>query len=85
MDWRPAKEDPMLKMGIITGFLSQTKDRFHEYNKPLELDQKFELMTRIEGYDGVEIVYPYEVGDAKLYVDGFKAGADDYFGRSFHV
>jgi xylose isomerase len=56
----------MLKMGIITGFLSQTKDRFHEYNKPLELDQKFELMTRIEGYDGVEIVYPYEVGDAKL-------------------
>jgi xylose isomerase len=56
----------MLKMGIITGFLSQTKDRFHEYNKPLELDQKFALMTRIEGYDGVEIVYPYEVSDAKI-------------------
>ena len=55
----------MLKMGIITGFLSQTKDRFHEYNKPLDLDQKFELMTQIEGYDGVEIVYPYEVSDAK--------------------
>ncbi len=53
----------MLKMGIITGFLSQTKDRFHEYNKPLGLDQKFELMTKIEGYDGVEIVYPYEVSD----------------------
>ena len=55
----------MLKMGIITGFLSQTKDRFHEYNKPLDLDQKFKLMTRIEGYDGVEIVYPYEVSDPK--------------------
>ncbi len=53
----------MLKMGIITGFLSKTKDRFHEYNQPLDLDQKFELMTRIEGYDGVEIVYPYEVKD----------------------
>ena len=53
----------MLKMGIITGFLSQTKDRFHEYNKPLDLDQKFKLMTQIEGYDGVEIVYPYEVSD----------------------
>jgi xylose isomerase len=53
----------MLKMGIITGFLSKTKDRFHEYNKPLDLDEKFELMTRIEGYDGVEIVYPYEVKD----------------------
>jgi xylose isomerase len=50
-------------MAIITGFLSQTKDRFHEYNKPLDLDQKFKLMTQIEGYDGVEIVYPYEVSD----------------------
>jgi xylose isomerase len=50
-------------MAIITGFLSKTKDRFHEYNKPLLLDQKFELMTKIEGYDGVEIVYPYEVSD----------------------
>ena len=55
----------MLKMGIITGFLSQTKDRFHEYNKPLDLDQKFKLMTQIEGYDGVEIVYPYEASDPK--------------------
>lgn len=55
----------MLKMAIITGFLSQTKDRFHEYNRPLDLDQKFALMTQIEGYDGVEIVYPYEVSDPK--------------------
>ena len=53
----------MLKMAIITGFLSRTKDRFHEYNQPLDLDQKFALMTEIEGYDGVEIVYPYEVND----------------------
>ena len=53
----------MLKMAIITGFLSQTKDRFHEYNRPLDLDAKFSLMRTIEGYDGVEIVYPYEVSD----------------------
>ena len=53
----------MLKMAIITGFLSKTKDRFHEYNEPLDLDQKFKLMTDINGYDGVEIVYPYEVND----------------------
>ena len=56
----------MLKMAIITGFLSRTKDRFHEYNEPLELEQKFELMSRIEGYDGVEIVFPYEVSDPNL-------------------
>ena len=53
----------MLKMAIITGFLSRTKDRFHEYNQPLDLAEKFALMTEIEGYDGVEIVYPYEVND----------------------
>lgn len=54
----------MLKMAIITGFLSQTKDRFHDYNQALDLDEKFELLSRIDGYDGVEIVYPYEVNDA---------------------
>ena len=51
----------MLKMAIITGFLSRTTDRFHEYNQPLSLEQKFQLMTEIDGCDGVEIVYPYEV------------------------
>ena len=53
----------MLKMAIITGFLSRTKDRFHEYNEPLSLEEKFQLMTKIDGYQGVEIVYPYEVND----------------------
>ena len=56
----------MLKMGIITGFLSRTKDRFHDYNEPLDLEKKFALMAEIEGYDGVEIVYPYEVNDVEL-------------------
>jgi len=42
----------MLKMAIITGFLSKTKDRFHEYNQPRDLDGKFELMSAIEGFDG---------------------------------
>jgi len=55
----------MLKMAIITGFLAQTKDRFHEYNQPLDLDDKFKLMGDIDGYSGVEIVYPYEVRDVE--------------------
>jgi xylose isomerase len=55
----------MLNMGIITGFLSRTKDRFHEYNEPLTLEEKFQVMAEIEGCDGVEIVYPYEVSDPK--------------------
>lgn len=55
----------MLNIGIITGFLSRTKDRFHEYNEPLTLEEKFQVMAEIEGCDGVEIVYPYEVRDPK--------------------
>ncbi len=55
----------MLKMAIITGFLSQTKDRFHEYNTPLSLDEKFKLMSQMEGYSGVEIVFPYETNDVE--------------------
>jgi len=55
----------MLKLAVITGFLSRTKDRFHDYNEPIDLEGKFNLLNRIEGYSGVEIVYPYEVNDAK--------------------
>ena len=55
----------MLKMAIITGFLSKTKDRFHEYNQMLDLDGKFQLLSQIEGYSGVEIVHPYEVNEAQ--------------------
>jgi xylose isomerase len=53
----------MVKMAIITGFLAKTTDRFHEYNQPLSLEEKFKMMTEIPGYSGVEIVYPYEVLD----------------------
>jgi xylose isomerase len=55
----------MLKLAVITGFLSRTKDRFHDYNQPLDLEGKFKLLAQIEGYSGVEIVHPYEVNDAR--------------------
>ncbi len=55
----------MLKLAIITSFLSKTKDRFHEYNKPLNLDEKFKLLSTIDGYTGVEIVHPYEVNEVQ--------------------
>jgi len=49
-----------MKLAVITGFLGKTKDRFHEYNKELDLDGKFKLLAGIPGYSGVEVVYPYE-------------------------
>jgi xylose isomerase len=54
----------MVKNAVITSFLGKSKDRFHEYNEVKTLEQKFDMITEIEGADGVEIVYPYEVQDA---------------------
>ena len=54
----------MLKLAVITAFLGRTKDRFHEYNEPLALPEKYALAAGIEGMNGVESIYPYEVQDA---------------------
>ena len=64
----------MLKLAIITAFLGRTKDRFHEYNEPLGLEEKYRMMTEIDGATGVESIYPYEVSDATA----TKALADKY-------
>lgn len=55
----------MPKFSIITNFLGQTKDRFHVYNQQKTLDEKFQMVTEIEGSSGVEVVYPYEVNDPR--------------------
>jgi len=53
-----------MKQGVITGFLGKTQDRFSEYQKPLGTREKLELVRKIEGFDGVEMVFPYETGNA---------------------
>lgn len=58
-----------VKNAIITGFLSKTKDRFHEYNKELSLEERLAMVASLEGVDGVEVVYPYEVTDAAQLTD----------------
>ena len=52
------QENDMLKFAVITSFLGQTKDRFHEYNAPLSLEEKFGMITEIEGITGVESSIP---------------------------
>ena len=56
----------MPKYSVITGFIGETKDRFHTYNQPKDLDQKLQVVTQIPGYTGVEVVYPYETRDPEL-------------------
>ena len=49
------------KHAVITGFLSKTRDRFHEYNEERDFEERLRALSEIDGFSGVEIVYPYEV------------------------
>jgi xylose isomerase len=53
-----------VKFALITGFVSKTKDRFHEYNEEKSLAARLELVSQMEGMTGVEVIFPYEVNDA---------------------
>ena len=53
-----------MKQSIITAFLGKTQDRFSEYQKPTSLKERLELVKRIPGVTGIEIVFPYETGEA---------------------
>lgn len=52
------------KCSLITGFVSKTKDRFHEYNDPKTPEERLAFVSDMQGITGVEMVYPYEVNDA---------------------
>ncbi|MBI9057345.1 MAG: sugar phosphate isomerase/epimerase [Labilibaculum sp.] len=50
----------VIKQGVIIGFLGKTQDRFSEYQEPKTTDEKLELVSQIDGFTGVEMVFPYE-------------------------
>lgn len=58
-----------MKHAIITAFLGSLRDRFCEYQEPRTLEQKFELMQRIPGVTGAEVVFPYEVPEPAALLD----------------
>ena len=49
-----------MKQSVIIAFLGKTQDRFCEYNSPKTTYEKLEMVSRIKGFDGVEMVYPHE-------------------------
>jgi xylose isomerase len=54
------------KFALITAFTGKTKDRFHEYNTDRNFEQKLELVSKMQGMSGVEVIFPYEVKDVKV-------------------
>jgi xylose isomerase len=49
-----------MKQGVIIGFLGKTQDRFSEYQNPKTTEDKLEIVSKINGFTGVEMVFPYE-------------------------
>jgi xylose isomerase len=48
----------MNRLAIITGFLGETRNRYMVYQGNRSLSEKFEMLSRIPGADGVELCYP---------------------------
>ena len=55
------------KNAVISSFVSKTKDRFHEYNVELSIEERLQVIAEMEGVTGVESVFPYEVGKAQIF------------------
>ena len=55
--------EKQIKSAVISSFLGKTKDRFHEYNQEKNLEEKFQMISEMEGINGAEVVFPYEVCD----------------------
>lgn len=54
-----------LKHSVMTGMLGRIADRFHEYQPPRDFRERLTLARRVEGADGIEVVYPSEFDDVE--------------------
>ena len=53
----------MNKLAIITAFLGETRNRYMVYQGNRGLQEKFAMLARIPGVDGVELCYPADFED----------------------
>ena len=62
-----------VRHAVMVGLLGQQRDRFHTYTEPRSLSERLELLHRIKGCDGIEVVYPSEFGDLDRGLQEIKA------------
>jgi len=58
---------------VMVGLMGRQADRFHEYQPARELAERLEMVRRVEGADGVEVVYPQDFADLEQGVARIKA------------
>ncbi len=61
--------DATLRHSVMLGLMGRQADRFHQYQPPRELEERLEMAGRVEGADGIEVVYPAEFADRERAVD----------------
>ena len=54
------------KFSVNSGFLGRRRDRFTEYQPDRTLEEKFKLAKEIEGIEGIELKYPFDLKDLSL-------------------
>lgn len=53
-----------MKQALISAFLGKTQDRFSEYHQPTDLAGRIAIAKKLRGVSGLEVVFPYETGEA---------------------
>ncbi len=61
-----------IKQAIIMAFMGKTKDRFCEYHEAKTPKEKIAAIAEVKGAKGVEIVFPYELGDPEAAKNALK-------------
>jgi xylose isomerase len=54
------------KFAVNSGFFGRRRDRFTEYQPDRTLEEKFKLIEKIDGVDGIELKYPVDLKDLSL-------------------
>ena len=53
------------KFALITALAGKTRDRFAEYQESRSINEKIELISKINGVSGIEIIFPDETPEPK--------------------
>jgi xylose isomerase len=54
-----------IKHSVMIGLMGRVADKFHEYHPERTLEDRLEDAKKVQGADGIEVVYPSEFTDTK--------------------
>jgi xylose isomerase len=62
-----------VRHSVMVGLMGRQADRFHEYQPARELPERLEMARRVQGADGIEVVYPQDFTHLEQSVSQVKA------------